>query len=181
MAGDWVPGFFYGVPIALEVPVGGASFVLPLVGTGLGVDVAGNQVGVPDTDPESVLIHRLVGQLRLENVTVEFGAIQVDLRFTKGLFREETGTVEVFTENLSAAVWANESFTHERRCQVLSGQNSLELEVDPANNFFDIKSKRSLASAEFYVAVVNVRHFGPGVGSLFFTHYWRHWVTYKGA
>lgn len=62
MASDWVPGAFYGVYAPIVVPfVGGFTGVVPLIGTGLGVDPAGNQVGFPDTDPDKLLVHRLVG------------------------------------------------------------------------------------------------------------------------
>jgi len=181
MAGDWIPGFFYGVfaPIAVP-PTTGFSGVVPLVGTGLGVDPAGNQVGVPDTDPESVLVHRVVGQIELINFSLDITEVDVDLRFTKGLYSQVTGAVEVFTEDLESGADANESFTHERRVRLFPGQSTLDLEVDPAWAMYDIKSKRTLRAAEFYCIVVNAQSLGGLEGALGFRHYLRAWVTYKG-
>ena len=181
MASDWIPGFFYGNPIGVVVPfVGGIDFVFPLVGTGLGLDPAGNQVGMPDTDPDDILIHRLVGQCDFNNVSFEAVQIEVAIRFTVGLFTS-AGTVEVFTETLNDAADANESFTHERRFRLDAGFSTTDAIVDPAWSMYDLKSKRTLRAAEIYCAVVNLTAISAGAdGALFMTHFWRAWASWKG-
>jgi len=153
---------------------------VPLVGTGLGVDPAGNQVGMPDTDPESVLVHRVVGQIEMENFSLGDGAsIFCQLRFTKGLFSTVTGAVEVFTEELESGPDANESFTHERRFNLFPGQSNIDIDIDPAWSMFDIKSKRTLRAAEFYCIVLNASVAAGEEGALRFKHYLRAWTTYR--
>lgn len=180
---DWIPGFFYGTNFGLVVTPGTIlRTVLPLYGTGLGVDAAGNQVGSPDTDPESIVIHRNVGQLELNNISVENVTITVAVRFTVGLFSQVTGAVEVYTEDLESAVDANESFTHERRIRLAPGFNTLDEVLDPAWSMFDLTSKRALRSAEFYCMVINASATGGGgaSGALLLRHFFRAWATWKG-
>ena len=180
MASDWIPGFFYGTPIGVLVPLATTTeFVFPLIGTGLGLDPAGNQVGVPDTDPDDMLIHRLVGQCEVNNISLEAVQVDVAFRFTVGLFTSG-GTVEVFTETLDDAADANESFTHERRFKLDPGFSTLDAIVDPAWSMFDIKSKRTLRAAEIYCCVVNLDAIGQADGAIFMTHYWRAWTSWKG-
>lgn len=184
MASDWIPGVGYGVPVGVEI-IPGTPFVgvLPLVGTGLGLDPAGNQVGVPDTDPESLLVHRCVGQIDFFNISQETSIdIQVRIRFVVGLYSQATGAIEVFTEDLDDASDANESFAHERRIVLPQGVRTLDVRTDPAWAMYDIKSKRSLASSQWYCAVIEATsNPGPGgeAGILFVQHYLRSWVTWK--
>lgn len=180
MASDWIPGFFYGTPVGIEVPLATSTdFVFPLVGTGLGIDPAGNQVGMPDTDPDDLLIHRLVGQCEFNNISLEAVQIDIVLRFTVGMLTSG-GTVEVFTETLDSGPDANESFTHERRFKLDAGFSSFDAIVDPAWSMFDIKSKRTLRASEIYCCVVNLFPIGSADGALFMQHYWRAWCSWKG-
>jgi len=180
---DWIPNVGYGQPFGTEVTSAGFVGVLPLVGTGLGVDPAGNQVGVPDTDPESLLVHRTVGQIDFLNASQEDVDLTVNIRFTKGLYSQATGAIEVFTEDLNDPQDANEQFTHERRFELVQGVGTFDVRVDPAWSMYDIRAKRTLRAAEWYCAVIEVQKAGSTTGAdgvLILTAFLRSWVTFKG-
>jgi len=181
---DWVPCFGYGVRSQILVPLGSPTqFVIPLVGTGLGVDPAGNQVGVPDTDPESVTVHRTIGQMNFKLVNQGvFQECRVRLRFTTAMFNADLGALFPFTLDLSDGADANELFFAERSFELdTPGASTISQFADPRWSHFDLTSKRTLRAAEWTCCVVQLEPIQlVGEGQVVeLTHWLRSWTTSK--
>lgn len=183
MRKDWVPCFGYGVTASLLIPgTTDTQFVVPLVGTGLGVDPAGNQVGFPDTDPEEVTIHRTVGQWRWRLLAADaLTEVRIGMRFTTATYNQTLGALFPFTLDLNDGADANEGFFHERRFSMSTPDvDTTDVFVDPHWSMFDLTSKRRLQSAEWTCCVVDIRPIGPQQDfGLVFDHFLRSWVTTK--
>jgi len=179
MAKDWVPCFGYGVFAPVLIPATGTQFVIPLVGTGLGLDPAGNQVGVPDTDPEELLVHRTVGQFEFRNLSVEQFEIAVQMRFTTAIYNQTLGALFPFTIDLEDGADANEGFMSERRFNLSTpGVSLLDAFIDPKWSHFDITTKRKLRSAEWTCVVINLAPIPGGDNAVVgIRHFLRSWVT----
>lgn len=181
MAKDWVPCFGYGVGANVLVGPGPTQFLIPLVGTGLGVDPSGNQVGVPDTDPEELIVHRTIGQFQFTNVGLpdEFTELFVQVRYTTAIYNNTLAALFPFTIDLESGADANESFMNERRFNLPNpGVTNTSVSFDPRWSHWDITTKRKLRSAEWTCAVINVAAIPGGLqGVLNVRHFLRSWVT----
>lgn len=194
MKSDWVPCDGYGDQVS--VPLTGVAFythVIPLLGTGLGVEQLDNQVAVMDDTEMAVTSHRVVGQVMLQITGVGEplgrGTFIVTHRTALGMYSQVTGDWEIFTDVFTgpfAAEDANEPFLHERHYVLQNEEpdvafvNTLDVQRDPGWSHFDIRVKRRLQANQALLHIIQVVNVGVDDLNVSILPWLRTYATSKG-
>lgn len=171
--GDWVPSRNYGVQTLISPSTIPTDFVLLSPRDATGGVGAGETAVVEDND--EVLLHRVVGQVFLNNLSGG-STLVVRERIRVGLL-DNAGAAAFFSDNFGDASEANEPFLWERTQVLTAGDTNLDGGFShPFFSFVDIRSKRKLQRQQALFYSVSF----SGTNDLGVTLFLRCWASARG-